>query len=163
MNPKTQLNAFLAMIRWSEGTATSPYTRHHGYDVIVSGVNSPHVFTDFSKHPDILVTFNPKAVPASLGQSTAAGGYQLLFRIWSAYQKMLGLPDFTPASQDAVAIHMISERHAMDDINNGRLASAIAKCSGAWASLPGNHYNQGGRTIAALTEQFIEAGGQVAA
>ena len=45
-----------------------------------------------------LVTLNPKL------KSTGAGRYQLLSRWWDAYHKQLGLKDFSPKSQDAVAV-----------------------------------------------------------
>ena len=72
-------------------------TRNHGYDVIVGG----ELFTDYSDHPRKLVTLNPKL------KSTGAGRYQLLSRWWDAYRKQLGLKDFSPKSQDAVALQQI--------------------------------------------------------
>ena len=70
---------------------------NHGYDVIVGG----ELFTDYSDHPRKLVTLNPKL------KSTGAGRYQLLSRWWDAYRKQLGLKDFSPKSQDAVALQQI--------------------------------------------------------
>ena len=78
-------------------------TRNHGYDVIVGG----ELFTDYSDHPRKLVTLNPKL------KSTGAGRYQLLSRWWDAYRKQLGLKDFSPKSQDAVALQQIKERGAL--------------------------------------------------
>ena len=77
-------------------------TRNHGYDVIVG-----ELFTDYSDHPRKLVTLNPKL------KSTGAGRYQLLSRWWDAYRKQLGLKDFSPKSQDAVALQQIKERGAL--------------------------------------------------
>ena len=54
-----------------------------------------------------LVTFKLK--------STGAGRYQLLSRWWDAYRKQLGLKDFSPKSQDAVALQQIKERGALPD------------------------------------------------
>ena len=71
-------------------------TRNHGYDVIVGG----ELFTDYSDHPRKLVTLNPKL------KSTGAGRYQLLSRWWDTC-KQLGLKDFSPKSQDAVALQQI--------------------------------------------------------
>ena len=89
-----QRKAFLDMLAWSEGTDNGRQkTRNHGYDVIVGG----ELFTDYSDHPRKLVTLNPKL------KSTGAGRYQLLSRWWDAYRKQLGLKDFSPKSQDAVA------------------------------------------------------------
>ena len=90
-----QRKAFLDMLAWSEGTDNGRQkTRNHGYDVIVGG----ELFTDYSDHPRKLVTLNPKL------KSTGAGRYQLLSRWWDAYRKQLGLKDFSPKSQDAVAL-----------------------------------------------------------
>ena len=95
-----QRKAFLIMLAWSEGTDNGRQkTRNHGYDVIVG-----ELFTDYSDHPRKLVTLNPKL------KSTGAGRYQLLSRWWDAYRKQLGLKDFSPKSQDAVALQQIKER-----------------------------------------------------
>ena len=92
-----QRKAFLDMLAWSEGTDNGRQkTRNHGYDVIVGG----ELFTDYSDHPRKLVTLNPKL------KSTGAGRYQLLSRWWDAYTQ-LGLKDFSPKSQDAVALQQI--------------------------------------------------------
>ena len=90
-------------------------TRNHGYDVIVGG----ELFTDYSDHPRKLVTLNPKL------KSTGAGRYQLLSRWWDAYRKQLGLKDFSPKSQDAVALQQIKERGALPMIDRGDIRQAI--------------------------------------
>ena len=101
-----QRKAFLDMLAWSEGTDNGRQkTRNHGYDVIVGG----ELFTDYSDHPRKLVTLNPKL------KSTGAGRYQLLSRWWDAYRKQLGLKDFSPKSQDAVALQQIKERALYHD------------------------------------------------
>ena len=98
-----QRKAFLDMLAWSEGTDNGRQkTEIHGYDVIVGG----ELFTDYSDHPRKLVTLNPKL------KSTGAGRHQLLSRWWDAYRKQLGLKDFSPKSQDAVALQQIKERGA---------------------------------------------------
>ena len=105
-----QRKAFLDMLAWSEGTDNGRQkTRNHGYDVIVGG----ELFTDYSDHPRKLVTLNPKL------KSTGAGRYQLLSRWWDAYRKQLGLKDFSPKSQDAVALQQIKERGALPMIDRG--------------------------------------------
>ena len=106
-------------------------TRNHGYDVIVG-----ELFTDYSDHPRKLVTLNPKL------KSTGAGRYQLLSRWWDAYRKQLGLKDFSPKSQDAVALQQIKERGALPMIDRGDIRQAIDRCSNIWASLPGAGYGQ---------------------
>ena len=49
-----KLKAFFDLIAFSEGTSTSPYTKNDGYDIIVDGLNSPHIFEDYRGHPNIL-------------------------------------------------------------------------------------------------------------
>ena len=120
------------MLAWSEGTDNGRQkTRNHGYDVIVGG----ELFTDYSDHPRKLVTLNPKL------KSTGAGRYQLLSRWWmptaSSYLK-----DFSPKSQDAVALQQIKERGALPMIDRGDIRRAIDRCSNIWASLPGAGYGQ---------------------
>ncbi|XUA17451.1 glycoside hydrolase family 24 protein [Citrobacter sp. OP27] len=150
MNP--QRKAFLDMLAWSEGTdKPGQPTKNHGYDVIVGG----SLFTDCSDHPRKLVTLNPKL------KSTAAGRYQLLSKWWDAYRKQLGLKDFSPASQDAVALQQIKERGALPLIDNGDIRQAIDRCSNIWASLPGAGYGQFEHKADNLIAKFKEAGGKV--
>ncbi|ELT3493877.1 TPA: glycoside hydrolase family 104 protein [Citrobacter freundii] len=150
INP--QRKAFLDMLAWSEGTdKPGQPTKNHGYDVIVGG----SLFTDYSEHPRKLITLNPKL------KSTAAGRYQLLARYWDAYRKQLGLKDFSPASQDAVALQQIKERGALPMIDRGDIRQAIDRCSNIWASLPGAGYGQLEHKADTLIAKFKEAGGKV--
>ena len=111
-----QRKAFLDMLAWSEGTDNGRQkTRNHGYDVIVG-----ELFTDYSDHPRKLVTLNPKL------KSTGAGRYQLLSRWWDAHRKQQ-LKDFSPKSQDAVALQM--ERGALPMIDRGDIRQAIDRYS----------------------------------
>lgn len=152
------MKAFLDMLAWSEGTSTSKYTRNNGYDVIVGGIDSPNTFTDYSKHPNILVKVNKAGL-----QSTAAGRYQLLKRYADSYTRFLGLKDFSPASQDAIAMQQIKECGALAMIENGQIEKAIAKCSNIWASLPGNTYGQRQHPVQDLVAQYVKFGGRVSA
>lgn len=146
---------FLDLTAWSEGTSISPLTKCDGYDVIVSGIYGRNAFDDFSDHPfakgraPIVVRANP------LLQSTAAGRYQLMRHWWEAYRAELKLTDFSPRSQDLVAVQQIRERNALRNIADGNFAVAIMACSNIWASFPGNDYGQaGGHTMAALLAQL---------
>lgn len=151
INP--QRKAFLDMLAWSEGTDNSRQpTKNHGYDVIVGGA----LFSDYSDHPRQLVD-----LPRLKIKSTAAGRYQLLARYWDAYRKQLGLKDFSPASQDAVALQQIKERRALELIDSGDIRQAIDRCSNIWASLPGAGYGQFEHKADNLIAKFKEAGGTV--
>ncbi|HEM6735050.1 TPA: glycoside hydrolase family 104 protein [Citrobacter amalonaticus] len=150
INP--QRKAFLDMLAWSEGTDNGLQpTKNHGYDVIVGG----SLFTDYADHPRKLITLNPRL------KSTAAGRYQLLARYWDAYRKQLGLNDFSPANQDAVALQQIKERGALPLIDRGDIRQAIDRCSNIWASLPGAGYGQFEHKADALIAKFKAAGGKV--
>ena len=105
-------------------------TRNHGYDVIVGG----ELFTDYSDHPRKLVTLNPNSnqqAPDATSFSVTGG---------CAHRKQLGLKDFSPKSQDAVALQQIKERGALPMIDRGDIRQAIDRCSNIWASLPGAGY-----------------------
>ncbi|WP_145548570.1 glycoside hydrolase family 24 protein [Yersinia massiliensis] len=148
------LAAFLDMIGFSEGTSTSKHTKNDGYDIVVDGINSPKVFTSYSSHPNVLVTVNSKGL-----KSTAAGRYQLLNRWWAPYAELLKLKDFSPESQDKIAIQQIKERGALDDIKLGNITAAIKKCSNIWASFPGAGYGQFEHNIQKLLLAYTKAGG----
>lgn len=157
VRPSPTLSAFLSLVAWSEGTSSNPITKNDGYDVIVTGVHGPSIFTDYSTHPfsaggDVLVRIAP---PPPL-YSTAAGRYQLLARYWNIYKVQLNLPDYSPASQDAIALQQIKEREAISLIGTGDIQGAIASCSNIWASLPGNEYGQGGHSMSELMQKFSE-------
>lgn len=136
------LKKFLDLIAWAEGT--SRLGKQNGYDVVVGG----SLFTDFSKHPNKLIEVRKGL------KSTAAGRYQILKRYADHYCKQLKLKDFSPASQDAIAIQMIKEQGALGDIEAGRIEEAIVKCRNIWASLPGNSYGQPQKEMAALLEKY---------
>ena len=137
------------MIAVSEGTKGKG---NDGYNVIVGG----SLFTDYADHPKKLIWIRDGLA------STAAGRYQLLGRYWDVYKKQLGLSDFSPASQDAVAIQQIKERGALPDIEKGYINVAIDKCKNIWASLPGAGYGQHENNVDKLIAAYKTAGGTVA-
>jgi muramidase (phage lysozyme) len=149
------IRKFLSLIAFSEGTSTHPLTQNDGYDVIVTSVTGPEIFTDYSDHP--FAHRHPNVIRrVPLLESTAAGRYQLLYRYWVPYKQQLKLDDFSPTSQDAVAAQQIKERHADAAIERGDIEYAINLCANIWASLPGNNYQQGGKTMAELVEKYNE-------
>ena len=52
------------------------------------------------------------------------------------------LKDFSPESQDAVALQQIKERGALPMIDRVDICQAIDRCSNIWASLPGAGYGR---------------------
>lgn len=139
--------AFLDMIAYSEGTAGHG---DDGYNVVCGGA----LFDDYSDHPRIMVNLPRLGI-----KSSAAGRYQLLARYYDVYKLQLKLPDFSPASQDAIALQQIKECHALDDIEGGHFCVAVDLCSHIWASLPGAGYGQRESKMENLKEAYINAGG----
>ena len=147
------LKAFLDMLAYSEGTDNGRQpTKNHGYDVIVGG----ELFTSYADHPRKLVNLRPGLA------STAAGRYQVLARYFDTYKKQLNLPDFSPESQDAIAIQLIKECGAIRDVEAGYIDIAITKCASRWASLPGADYGQHENDKSRLIAAYQKAGGLVA-
>lgn len=146
------LQAFLGTLAYSEGTDNGRQpTKNRGYDVVVGG----SLFTDYSDHPRRLVHLPKLGI-----KSTAAGRYQILARFYDHYKKQLGLPDFSPESQDKIAIQLIKECKAIDDIGAGRIEQALTKCRSRWASLPGAGYNQHEHKMETLVAKFKELAGE---
>ena len=123
-------------------------TRNHGYDVIVGGnvqlLRSPSQTCHAKPKTQIN---RRRTLPAS-------------FRWWDAYRKQQ-LKDFSPKSQDAVALQQIKERGALPMIDRGDIRQAIDRCSNIWASLPGAGYGQFEHKADSLIAKFKEAGGTV--
>lgn len=125
------VQAFLAVIRRGEGTADAD-----GYRRLVGGA----LFDSYADHPRLRVFIS------RLGQSsTAAGAYQFLESTWDEVAGKLGLPDFSPTSQDIAAIERLRYRRALADVLAGRIDQALSKCSWEWASLP--PYRYGGQGV----------------
>lgn len=141
--------AFLDMLAWSEFTSRIAGS-DDGYNVIVGG----DLFRSYADHPRRSVWIKRFNV-----WSTAAGRYQLLSRYFDVYKQQLGLPDFSPVSQDKIAIQQIRERGALADIKSGRIESAISKCRNIWASLPGAGYGQVELALEPLLQKYVKAGG----
>jgi muramidase (phage lysozyme) len=95
-------------------------------------------------------------------KSTAAGRYQLLYRYWLAYCTLLKRSDFTPETQDLIAIQQIKERRALADIEAGRIRTAITKVKNIWASLPGAGYGQHENDLDRLLSAYLRFGGLLA-
>ena len=106
---------------------------------------------DYSDHPLKLV-INPKL------KSTGAGRYQLLL-IGRMPTTNSSLKDFSPKSQDAVALQQIG-RGALPMIDRGDIRQAIDRCSNIW-STAGRGCGQFEHKADSLIAKFKEAGGTV--
>jgi muramidase (phage lysozyme) len=141
--------AFLDMLAWAEIGPALLASSDDGYNILVGG----QLFAGYADHPDIYI---------GRFDSTAAGRYQLLHRWWTPYRDLLHLPDFSPISQDHVAIQQIRERGALGDIIAGRFDQAVIKVANIWASLPGAGYGQRECAIDDLRTAYTNAGGTLA-
>jgi muramidase (phage lysozyme) len=153
----TNRAAFLDMIAFSEIGAALLAVSDNGYNVVVGSTpKNPILFSPYSDHPRRLVRLNAHL------SSTAAGRYQVLERFFDAYKKQLSLRDFSPASQDLIAIQQMKEKGALPLIDAGKFAEAVAKVSSIWASLPGARYEQHTNALPDLQAAYVAAGGTLA-
>lgn len=143
---------FMDLVGFSEGTTIAggnKLTQNDGYDVMVTGVHGPSIFTSYSDHPLGEVEVNHKGL-----ESDAAGRYQIMLKEWKIYKVRLSLPDFSPLSQDLYCLEQLKERHAVALILSGNVQTAIEACSNIWASFPGNNYGQGGKSMSTLLAYY---------
>ena len=152
--------AFLDMIAHSEIGDALLKVSDNGYNVIVGSTASKlDLFTSYADHPRKLVTLDGKLNI----KSTAAGRYQILGWVFNHYKISLKLPDFSPNSQDLIALQLIRECKALDAIELGQIELAINRCASRWASLPGhlNVYNQHINKMDDLVASYVQAGGTI--
>lgn len=150
--------AFLDMIAASELGPDLIALSDDGYNVIVGSTpESPDLFDSYADHPRKRVWLSKIR-----NFSTAAGRYQILARYFDAYKGMLGLDDFSPDSQDAIALQMLKEVRALDDIDAGNIADAVHKAASRWASFPGAGYDQHENQMTTLLQAFENSGGTLA-
>jgi muramidase (phage lysozyme) len=142
--------AFLDMLAYSEIGPSLLAKSDNGYNVIVGG----QLFNDYSDHPRRYVS-----IPKLRIRSSAAGRYQILARYYDAYKKTLKLPDFSPDSQDKIALKMIAEQLAVKPLEAGDFEEAMVLCANIWASLPGAGYGQHENELDTLKDVYLKAGG----
>ena len=116
------VSAFLKAIALAEGG---------GYDFKYGAVkgkkNDPWRFTDFSTHPGA----------GYGGSTTAAGMYQITIDTWRDHGgKAMGLTDFTPETQDLIAVDLLRSLNVLDKIKEGDIAGSMMKAATKWAALP---------------------------
>lgn len=147
-------NAFLDMIAVSELSQPLIDATDNGYNVLVGATAAhPLTFPSYATHPNI---FN-----AALN-SDAAGRYQLMHRWYQPYASLLKLSDFSPLTQDLIALQQIRESRALPYIDAGNFAQAVALCNHIWASLTGAPYGQHTNSLDMLQAAYILNGGTVA-
>lgn len=116
------------------------------YNVITGG----QTFTDYIQHPGVFV-----------GDSSAAGRYQITSTTWNEYRGKYNLTDFSPVSQDRAAWYIAQERYArnsggrnlLSDLQAGNLNLVQQYLGSTWTAL---------RTISASEFQTSYAQGLAA-
>jgi muramidase (phage lysozyme) len=116
------VRAFLQAIADAEGG---------GYDFKYGAVKGkrmdPWRFTDYSTHPG----------PGYGGATTAAGMYQINKATWQDHgERRMGLTDFTPETQDLIAVSMLRGLGVIDKIMGGDIEAGVFQASRQWAALP---------------------------
>lgn len=118
----TNVRAFLKAIGEAEG---GEYDFKFG--AIKGRKNDPWRFTDFSTHPG----------PGRGGTTTAAGLYQITKPTWHDHGvNGMGLADFTPETQDLIAVSILRRRGVIEKIKEGDIEAGLAEASRQWAALP---------------------------
>jgi muramidase (phage lysozyme) len=102
------------------------------YNTIVGGGK----FYDYSKHPDTV------GATTKSGPSKAAGKWQITKETYNDIAPKLGITDFSPESQKKIALKLIQDKGALEDIQKGDYQTANAKLGSVWASLPSSPYPQ---------------------
>ncbi|WP_254442110.1 paar repeat-containing protein [Duganella vulcania] len=142
------VQAFLKAIADAEGG---------GYDFKYGAVkgkrNDPWRFTDFSTHPG----------PGSDGATTAAGMYQINKLTWQDHgEGRMGLTDFTPDTQDLIAVSILRGLGIIDKIKDGDIESGLSAASKPWAALPIGRGQAGRHNQPCVTYEHFEAAYKVA-
>lgn len=153
-DPNQNRQAFLDMIAYSEIGAALLAETDNGYNVLVGATPAnPLTFSDYSHHPRIL---------NSALNSTAAGRYQINWPTFQTVSRQTGLTDFSPATQDSLALQLAANKGALASIDAGNIQAAILKCAPVWASFAGAGYGQHENSMSQLLAWYQGAGGAVA-
>lgn len=145
--------AFLKAIAVAEGGGYD-----FKYGALRGRVNDRWRFSDMSTHPG----------PGIDGKSTAAGMYQITRPTWRHHAGKLGLRDFSPRTQDLIAVEILSSLGVIDAIKAGEIDAVMPKVARTWAALPkgpeeGSHYpHQRHVSFEQFVSSYVEAGGTLA-
>ena len=145
--------AFLKAIAEAEGGAYD-----FKYGALKGRANDRWRFTDTSTHPG----------PGIDGKTTAAGMYQITRPTWQHHGGKLGLRDFSPRTQDLIAVEILRSLGVIEQIKAGEIAAVMPKVARTWAALPkgpgqGNHYpHQRHVSFEHFLSNYLQAGGSMA-
>ena len=113
--------AFLRSIAAAEG---GDYDFKYG--AVKGKRNDPWRFADTSTHPGA----------GHGGKTTAAGMYQITIATWRQHGGKMGLTDFTPRTQDLIAVEMLRSLGVIEKIKVGEIAGVMPQVARWWAALP---------------------------
>jgi muramidase (phage lysozyme) len=161
MTAQANINAFLSAIRVGEGTSGG-----NGYSILCGG----GIFGSYENHPAMNGWGGlplSAAMCANAGfsagcVSTAAGAYQINKPTYKNIAGKLGITDFSPDSQDRIALELIRQKGALSDVMAGRVAVAVAKVAKVWASLPSAGYGQREVSMNNFINDYTNYGGATA-
>ncbi len=144
-------------IAFAEGT----YKPDGGYNIRFGGER----FDGFDKHPELSQAF---LLAGKKNRSDAAGRYQFL----SSTYNELGMPDFSPRSQELAARALIKRRGIDPDVDYSApdlFPTMTDKLAPEWASFPyqgvspggfgrgSSYYGQGGKSVDELRPFYMKA------
>lgn len=128
---------FLDLISVTEGTSR---TKNGGYNTLF-GFNkdgSNRYFDDMTKFPDSPAPYRDPRT-GKVKYSNDAGRYQINIDTYKRMAKRLGITDFSPESQDMIAVALLDEIKGFDNaIRSGNKQQALKLASPVWVSLPYN-------------------------
>ena len=134
--------AFLRAIRAGESSQGE-----EAYNMLVYGGS----FSDFSTHPKVM-----KPIPGSKLFTSAAGAYQITYSTWKWLHLLAGVSDFSPRSQDLMAVAYLRKLGALADIVDGNYADAVSKCRDVWEAITVP------KLLARMDAAYVNYGGVIA-
>jgi len=138
-----EVSAILDVLSYAEGTYSHG---SEGYKLIYGG----SLFDNFDDHPRTIICLPYRGKPLC---ATAAGRYQILERTFDR----LGLPDFSPTSQDAGAIMLLAENGILELIKRRHsFGDIVERLNKTWATLPGAPYGQPTKAFVELQDFYQE-------
>ncbi len=120
---QSNIRAFLEVIAFAEGTDGDNDPALSGYSVMMGGTpQRPKLASDLYNHPG----------------GVASGRYQAIPGTWAIAQRVLGLYDFTPESQEIFGAWNISRNKPLilQALNQNNFPAAVEEASTEWASFP---------------------------
>lgn len=138
-NPRVR--DFLDILAKAEGTYGKG---DNGYNVAFGGDTT----VGYDAHPGQYYEFTQ--TDGKKNRTSAAGRYQFIKPTYDTLAQRLGVTDFSPETQDRMALELIRENGALDDVLGGNYEAAINKLGGVWASLPSSTAPQPHRSMAEL-------------